>query len=166
MNKELRTKTITNKNCQKNIHISTKKKTKMHRSHRTKIKNNYQKFKNSREIAKMHKKYMQKINIENINYFPRKISEERKLIKLDCYWIVYWIIPYIFSKTIYYGIPWIISNIICLIILLPILSLPSWIISWIIREFLEKLGFFDMLENLVISKILELKYLELFKIYR
>ena len=108
MNKELRTKTITNKNCQKNIHISTKKKTKMHRSHRTKIKNNYQKFKNSREIAKMHKKYMQKINIENINYFPVEVSEERKPIKSDHNWTVHRIIPRIFSKIIiiYYKIPW------------------------------------------------------------
>ncbi len=118
--------------------ISPKKKTKISRKHRTKNKNNYQRRKDLRELAKMDKKHMQKINIENINYFPVEVSEERKPIKSDHNWTVHRIIPRIFSKIIiiYYKIPyWIVHRII------------PWVFSKIIIIY-YKIPWRDFLDNI------------------
>jgi len=138
------------------------------------------KYKNLREVAQMNKKvYVKaKANIKNINSLSKERYEgyeERKLIKLDYYWIFYWIIPWIVSIIVYNGIPMIISSIIsqinygitpisCIIqqIIYGITPMPLsfyfiyYIIYSIIYIFLEKIGFSNMLENLVILKILKL----------
>ena len=123
------------------------------------------KYKNLREVAQMNKKvYVKakaKANIKNINSLSKERYEgyeERKLIKLDYYWIFYWIIPWIVYIIVHNVIPSIISHIICWItsIHLPFYILYYIIIYLIIYIILEKIGFSEMLENLVILKILKL----------